>query len=79
MKHIASTAILAAFVAVLAPVTALSKVNSTGNGAIEAASQQEPKKAATRARHRARPTADARGCLQFTTNIEITRCAEKYR
>jgi hypothetical protein len=79
MKRIASSAILAAFVAVSVPVTAQSKAQSEGNGAMDAASQQEPKKRATVARHRARPTADARACLQFTTNVEITRCAEKYR
>lgn len=78
MKRIASSAVLAAFIAVSVSVTAKGKVQSAGNGAMDAASQQYPKKPATVARHRARPTADARACLQFTTNVEITRCAEKY-
>ena len=26
----------------------------------------------------AQSKADARACLEFTTNVEITRCAEKY-
>ena len=79
MKRIASTAVLAAFFAVSAPVTAKDKIKSTGNGGMDAASQQEPKRPATHARHRARATTDARACLQFTTNVQITRCAEKYR
>jgi Ni/Co efflux regulator RcnB len=79
MKRILSTAVLAAFIAVSAPVTAQSKAQNTGNGAMDTASQQEPKKPATRARHGARRTTDARACLNFTTNVEITRCAEKYR
>ena len=82
MKRIASSALLAAFVAVSmsvsVPVTAQSKARSAGNGAMDAAPQQERKKPATVARHGAKPTADARACLQFTTNVEITRCAEKY-
>lgn len=78
MKHVASSAVLAAFVAVSVSVTAQSKAQIAGSGATAAASQQEPKKPATVARHRAKPTADARACLQFTTNVKITRCAEKY-
>ena len=80
MKRIASSAPLAAFVAVSmsVSVTAQSKSQSAGNGAMDVPSQQESKKPATLARHRARPTADARACLRFTTNVEITRCAEKY-
>jgi hypothetical protein len=78
MKRIASSAVLAAFVAVSVSVTAQSKAQSAGNGAMDAASQQDPKKPATVARHRVRPSADARACLQFTTNVEIIRCAEKY-
>jgi hypothetical protein len=78
MKRIASSAVLAAFVALSAPVPAQSKAQGTGNGATDAASQQEPKKPVTVARHKTRRTADARACLQFTTNVEITRCAEKY-
>lgn len=78
MKRIAFSAVLAAFVAVSASVTAQSKAQSAGNGAMDTAPQQASKKPATVARHRAKPTADARACLQFTTNVAITRCAEKY-
>jgi hypothetical protein len=78
MKRIASSAVLAACVALSAPLAAQSKAQSTGDGAMDAASQQEPKKPATRTRHSTKRTADARACLQFTTNVEITRCAEKY-
>ena len=40
----------------------------------------EPKAdAAQGARRRARVDRDARECLRFTTNMEIARCAEKYR
>ena len=78
MRRIAPSAVLAALVAVSVSVTAQGKVRIAGNGAMDVAPQQEPKKPAAVARHRPKPTADARACLQFTTNVEITRCAEKY-
>ena len=79
MNRIASIAVLAAFVAVSAPASAQGNLKGTGNRAMDAAPRQEPNRPATHVRHRARATTDARACLQFTTNIRITRCAEKYR
>jgi hypothetical protein len=76
MKRVAFSAVLAAFVAV--SVTVPSAAHSAANGAMDAASQPQAKKRVAVVRHRAKSTADARACLQFTTNVEITRCAEKY-
>jgi hypothetical protein len=33
----------------------------------------------TRASRRAPSTADARVCLEFPTNLQIIKCADKYR
>lgn len=83
MKHIAFSAVLAALVALVAlsaPLSAQSAEQGAGDGAMDSASRQELKKPATAVKHRARQaSADARTCLRFNTNVEITRCAEKYR
>ena len=49
-------------------------VNAGGPSAPQEASKAAPRKA-----RRSREHADARECLQFPTNPEIIRCAEKYR
>lgn len=83
MKRFASRAVLALFVAVSLPVAAQTEAQRAGSSAMDAQSRQEPtrqepKGAVPAARARARPAADARHCLQFTTNVEIVRCAERY-
>jgi hypothetical protein len=46
---------------------------------ISAAPPPEPEKPAKRVSHRVPSKADARGCLEFPTNLQIIKCAEKYR
>ena len=46
---------------------------------ISAAPPPEPEKPLKRVSHRVPSKADARGCLEFPTNLQIIKCAEKYR
>jgi hypothetical protein len=46
---------------------------------ISATPPPEPEKPVKRVSHRAPSKADARGCLEFPTNLQIIKCAEKYR
>jgi len=46
---------------------------------ISATPPPEPEKPAKRVSHRVPSKADARGCLEFPTNLQIMKCAEKYR
>jgi hypothetical protein len=39
----------------------------------------EPEKPAKRAHRRIPSHADARACLEFQTNLQVIKCAEKYR
>jgi len=83
MKRIAVIATVAA-VAALSSSTVLGQtpVGSTtvmGMNAGDRAARQEENKAAPRKSRRSREHADARECLRFPTNLEIIKCAEKYR
>ena len=46
---------------------------------ISATPPPEPEKPVKRVSHRVPSKADARGCLEFPTNLQIIKCAEKYR
>jgi hypothetical protein len=79
MKSIASVAPFVAALAVLSSATVLSQTQGEKPGAAGPTLQQaETKPAATKVK-RSRASADARHCLQLATNLEIIRCAEKYR
>jgi hypothetical protein len=60
-----------------APAAALAPKASTS--VISAAPPPEPEKPVKRVSHRVPSKADARGCLEFPTNLQIIKCAEKYR
>ncbi len=79
MKPIAVVASLVAALAALssAPVSAQSQ--SEKPAAVSAVPQMEESKPAVRKAKRSRKDVDARHCLQLATNIEIHRCALKYR
>lgn len=79
MKRIVVVARLAAALAVLSSATVLGQTQSAQPAVTGAAPQQEKIKPAARAGKRSRANVDARHCLQFATNLEIIRCAEKYR
>jgi hypothetical protein len=78
MKSIAVAASVAALLAVFAtPVSAQTQKEKPA--AVGAAPQQTEVKPAVRKVRRSRKDVDARHCLQLATNIEIHRCALKYR
>ena len=79
MKPTAVVALLAAALAMLSSATVLSQTQSAQPAVTGAVPQQEKTKPAARPGRRSRANVDARHCLQFTTNLEIIRCAEKYR
>ena len=79
MKPTAVVALLAAALAMLSSATVLSQTQSAQAAVTGAVPQQEKTKPAARTGRRSRANVDARHCLQFTTNLEIIRCAEKYR
>ena len=45
----------------------------------ESKAEQQAAKPASGTRSRSRANEDARSCLEFPTNLEIHKCAEKYR
>jgi hypothetical protein len=80
MKRIAAAvAVFVLVVAALPPAIAQSQAPGAAGDAKDMAPQPEPVKPVTSARQRSRSTADARHCLQFTTIVQIIKCAEKYR
>jgi hypothetical protein len=79
MKRIVVVAPLAAALAVLSSATVLGQTQGAQPAITSAAPQQEKTKPAARTGKRSRANVDARHCLQFATNLEIHKCAEKYR
>jgi hypothetical protein len=67
------------FLAAISPVAAQSPAPGPSPGPSSAvAPSKEATKAPVRANRSVGPDADARGCLEFATNLEIILCAEKY-
>lgn len=79
MKRIVIVAPLVAALAVLFSATVLGQTQSGQPGVASAAPQEGKTKPAARTGKRSRANMDARHCLQFATNFEIIKCAEKYR
>lgn len=79
MKQIAVVVPLVAALAMLSSATVLSQTQSAQGAVTGAVPQQEKTQPAARTARRSRADVDARHCLQFATNLEIIRCAEKYR
>ena len=79
MKRIVVVAPLVAALAMLFSATALGQTQSGQPGVASAAPQEGKTKPAARTGKRSRANVDARHCLQLATNLEIHRCAEKYR
>ena len=80
MKNIAKSAPLVALFALFisAPVSGQTQ-QAEKPAAVSAAPQQADVKPAVRKVKRSRKNVDARHCLQFQTNLEVHRCALKYR
>lgn len=88
MKPIAAVTPIIAIVAALASAPALGQTEggkpAAGAPAASMSAEKDPAmknaaRPASRKRGRSRATEDARHCLQLATNLEIHRCAEKYR
>lgn len=79
MKRIAVVASLAAVFAMLSSATVLGQTQSGQPGVASTAPQEGKAKPAARTGKRSRANVDARHCLKFATNLEIHKCAEKYR
>jgi hypothetical protein len=73
MKRILGVTCSAALLALLA-----TPVSGQGQAGTPAA-QKEPSRPMSAQRARSGGGADARHCLKLATNMEIHRCAEKYR
>jgi hypothetical protein len=79
MKRIVVVAPLVAALAVLPSATVLAQAQGVTPGAASAAPQEGKAKPVSHTARRSRANVDARHCLKFATNLEIIKCAEKYR
>lgn len=79
MKRILAVTPLVAALALLPCASVLGQTQSVTPGGASAAPQEGKAKPASRTGKRSRRNVDARHCLQFATNFEIIKCAEKYR
>lgn len=75
MKHILAVTSLATFLAALLSTPVLGQMQEGKPDASAAPTTGKARAAA----QRTRMGSDARHCLKFATNMEIHRCAEKYR
>lgn len=79
MKHVAVAGSLLAVIAVFAAAPVTAQTQKEKPAAVGSASQQAEVKPVVRKVRRSRKDVDARHCLQLATNLEIHRCALKYR
>lgn len=88
MKIIPALTVIAAITAVLSSASVFGQAPAEKPSAIAPAPAMSAEKdpamkgrvqPASRPRGRSRAMVDARHCLQLATNLEIHRCAEKYR
>ena len=79
MKRVVVVVPLVAAFALLPAASVLAQAQSVTPGAASAAPQESAAKPAAHKGRRSRAHVDARHCLQFATNFEIIKCAEKYR
>ena len=79
MKNIAVIAALVAVFALFSSAPVLGQTQGEKPAAVSAAPQMEQSKPNVRKVRRSRKDVDARHCLQLGTNLEIHRCALKYR
>ncbi|MBI4195221.1 MAG: hypothetical protein HY526_09090 [Betaproteobacteria bacterium] len=79
MKRLAVAAPFAAVLALLFAVPVLSQTQSGKPAAGGAAPEQREMAQGSATRKRSRIYQDARECLKFTANLDVIKCAEKYR
>jgi hypothetical protein len=79
MKRLVAAIAGAAILAGLHPAVALAQAPKAAPEAVAPAPAPVAAAPAAHAKKRAWTRADARVCLEFPTNLQIIRCAEKYR
>jgi hypothetical protein len=79
MKRLVAAMAVAAMLAGLHPVVTLAQAPKPAPEAVAPQPAPAAAPAPAHAKKRAWTRADARVCLDFPTNLQIIRCAEKYR
>ena len=80
MKRLVAAMAVGAILAAIYPAGAVAQAQKDAPAAAAApAPPSAEKRAAPRATRGSWTRADARVCLEFPTNLEIIKCAEKYR
>jgi len=78
MKCRVITMLMLAMLAGSPDVFAQNPAPNAGAAAPVAAPPQQPARAPAEAARASASSADARNCLEFLTNLEVIKCAEKY-
>ncbi len=78
MKRRVTLTLLSMTLAALPPAFAQSPAPKAAAAAPVVGSSPEPARTAAEARRPAAANLDARPCLEFPTNLEVIKCAEKY-
>jgi hypothetical protein len=77
MKRLVAAIACGAFLTTVYPAAAAAQGQKAVTEAAPAVAAKSPR--AAHAKRRAWTRADARVCLEFPTNLQVIRCAEKYR
>ena len=79
MKRVVASLAVGAILAALSPESAHAQAAQGAPAAAAPAPPAAEKRAEPRAARGSWTRADARACLEFPTNLQIIKCAEKYR
>jgi hypothetical protein len=79
MKRVVASLAVGAILAALSPESAHAQAAQGAPAAAAPAPPAAEKRAEPRAARGSWTRADARVCLEFPTNLQIIKCAEKYR
>jgi hypothetical protein len=79
MKRVVASLAVGAILAALSPESARAQATQGAPATAVPAPPAAEKQAAPRATRGSWTRADARACLEFPTNLQIIKCAEKYR
>jgi pyruvate/2-oxoglutarate dehydrogenase complex dihydrolipoamide acyltransferase (E2) component len=79
MKRVVASLAVGAILAVLSPESARAQATQEAPAAAAPAPPAAEKRPEPRATRGSWTRADARACLEFPTNLQIIKCAEKYR
>ena len=79
MKRLVAALAVGAILAAVYPAGAIAQAQKDAPAAAAPAPAPSETRTAARAKQRSWTRADARVCLEFPTNLQIIKCAEKYR